>query len=220
MAFSKHVSHFKQLLPLFVSETANYASYASGVPSKRRVSRMSGVITAAFAAIFCISVYTTHLVSPCYIGWMWHYRNRCPTGVSHPWTASPSLFRQQQQLHPQPLPKIAIAMIADNFMYPDIRNLTIRNKERYARTWGYDLFVPNSAQLKEMTGNLPVAWAKFPLIKQVLKTHEYVFVIDADAVILREDISLYKAAAMMGDASLMISNDVNGPNSGGKLSRT
>jgi len=119
-------------------------------------------------------------------------------------------------LHPNGnIPKIAIAMIADDFMQPDIRNLTIRNKQKYARTWGYDLFVPNHTELAHMAGDLPVAWAKFPLIKRVLETHEYVLVIDADAIILREDISLHKAVATMGNtSSLLISDDHNGPNSG------
>lgn len=170
----------------------------------------------AFALIFTISVYTTHVVSPCYIGWLWHYRNRCVAGVPHPWQASPTEYKRTlQMLYPNDdKPKIAIAMIADNFMQPDIRNLTIRNKERYARTWGYDLFVPNHTELAAMADGLPVAWAKFPLIKQVLRTHDYVLVIDADAVILREDISLHKAIDSMGNASLLISDDHNGPNSG------
>ncbi len=133
--------------------------------------------------------------------------------VPHPWAASPSTAATIST-DTGARPKIAIAMIADNFMQPDIRNLTIRNKQRYAQVWGYDLFVPNQSELTAMAGGLPVAWAKFPLIKRVLTTHEYVMVIDADAVILREDISLHKAVDTMGNHSLLISDDHNGPNSG------
>lgn len=175
---------------------------------KRRASRGSLWLSVAFAVVFLVSVYVTHIVSPCYIGWMWHYNNTCPSGLEHPWEATPDRLPREA--------KIGIAMIADNFMRPDIRNLTIRNKLSYARAWGHDLFVPDSSELKQLSGDLPVAWSKFPLIQKVLKTHDYVFVIDADAVILREDISLHKAAEQMGSRSLMISNDVNGPNSGGK----
>lgn len=180
---------------------------------RRTILRIPTSISIALAIVFIISVYTTHLVSPCYIGWLWHYRNRCLGNVAHPWAASPSTARTIST-NTGERPKIAIAMIADNFMQPDIRNLTIRNKQRYAQVWGYDLFVPDQEELLRMAGGLPVAWAKFPLIKKVLKTHEYVMVIDADAVILREDISLHKAVDTMGNHSLLISDDHNGPNSG------
>lgn len=196
----------RTILPLFAPDSDEDSKPLFS--PKRRASRGSLYLSVAFAVVFLVSVYVTHVVSPCYIGWMWHYNNPCPSGMSHPWAATPGTVQRE--------PKIGIAMIADNFMRPDIRNLTIRNKLSYARAWGHDLFVPDSSELKQLSAGLPVAWSKFPLIQKVLKTHDYVFVIDADAVILRKDISLHKAAEQMGSASLMISNDVNGPNSGGK----
>lgn len=213
MAFMKQLSPGKTVLP-FVLVDSGGKHYA--LTQRRRTSKTSIALSVALALVFVIAVYTTYRVSPCYIGWLWHYHNRCVVGVAHPWAATP-YDKELSERAGASAPKIAVAMVVDDFMHPDVRNLTIRNKQRYARTWGHDLFIPSKEELSTMAGKHPVAWVKFPLIKKILKTHDYVFVIDADAVILREDISLRKAADTMGSASLLISDDVNGPNSGGKF---
>ena len=223
MAISKLGSPGKGILPVAITDAVTNLSLSSvaagSLPSsKRRTYRTSNVLVLSLVLVFVVATCTTYRVAPCYIGWMWHYENRCPAGQPHPWEEAPPMLNAvSQQQRNGNAPRIAVAMIADDFMHPDVRNLTIRNKKRYADTWGYDLFVPSKEELVQMAGDLPVAWVKFPLVKRVLETHDYVFVIDADAIILREDISLHKAAREMGDASLLISNDVNGPNSGGKF---
>lgn len=94
-------------------------------------------------------------------------------------------------------PRIAIAMVVDNFLTSDLRNATIENKRAYARHWGYDLVVPDVQQVRDAANGLPSAWAKFPVLLQLLDDYDYVLMIDADAVFLRYDIGLHGAVQQM-----------------------
>lgn len=88
-------------------------------------------------------------------------------------------------------------MVIDDFLDPALRNATIENKKQYARRWGYHAHIPDIAQVRDSVPGLPVAWGKFPVIKQLLREYEYVLMIDADAVFLRDDIGLHGATQRM-----------------------
>lgn len=88
-------------------------------------------------------------------------------------------------------------MILDDFLHADVADATRRNKMRYARRWGYDVVVPSIEQIRAAAPGLPVAWAKFPLMAHLLRRYDYVLMIDADAIFMRDDISLHAPIRQM-----------------------
>lgn len=146
-----------------------------------------------FIAMITAIVLAVRNVSICYSGWAWHYTHSCPAGQPHPWAEIPPPVSERTT----PAPRIAITMVVDNFLNSDLRNATIENKRIYARHWGYDLVVPNVEQVRAAAAGLPSAWAKFPVLLDLLDDYDYVLMIDADAVFLRLDIGLHGAAQQM-----------------------
>lgn len=131
-------------------------------------------------------------ISICYSGWAWHYTHSCPAGRPHPWAQIPAPVSARASA-----PRIAITMVVDNFLTSALRNATIENKRRYASHWGYDFVVPSVDEVRAAAAGLPSAWAKFPVLLDLLNDYDYVLMIDADAVFLRYDIGLHGAAQQM-----------------------
>jgi hypothetical protein len=87
--------------------------------------------------------------------------------------------------------------------------------ERYARRHGYDLIIPDSP----FCYGRPPAWGKVPLLQHVLKTHDFVLWIDADALIVDDNVDIeaviptdaYQAFAIVRDPA---SNEQGSPCTG------
>jgi hypothetical protein len=107
-------------------------------------------------------------------------------------------------------------VVLDDFMSAEMRVRTIANKRAFASLWNYSLFAPSVAEVRKLSGDFPTAWAKLEVAQLALRSHDYVFVVDGDAVIMRPDVDLLLGVAEMeaAGASLMISKDFNGLNSG------
>eukprot|EP00178_Gracilaria_changii_P021221 TRINITY_DN63170_c0_g1_i1.p1 TRINITY_DN63170_c0_g1~~TRINITY_DN63170_c0_g1_i1.p1 ORF type:complete len:342 (-),score=57.66 TRINITY_DN63170_c0_g1_i1:162-1187(-) len=144
-----------------------------------------------------------------YSGWIWHFTHRChASSQPHPWASVPP---------PADAPPLVVASIIDDFLPPHIRRASIRNKRQYAALWNYSAVIPSRAALAELQPvGLPVAWKKFTLAQQLLTRFEFVLMVDADAVFMRPDVGWHAATALMqrNNHSLLISDDLNGPNSG------
>lgn len=161
-----------------------------------------------------ITLFFSLLILICYIaisysGWVWHFTHRCELSTRiHPWAAI------DPPLHP---PSLVIASIIDNFLPQTVRQASIRNKRQYAAQWNYSVIIPSHTALHNLPPqNLPVAWKKFALAQQLLTRFEFVLMVDADAVFMRNDIGWHPATSLLQQRnhSLLISDDLNGPNSG------
>lgn len=146
-----------------------------------------------------------HVLLPCAVPSMWMRVHRCTDG-GHRW----------QQTGASRARSVAVVVVLDDFMSADMRVRTIDNKRAYARHWNYSLVAPGVDEVRALAGGFPAAWAKLEVAKKALESHAYVFVVDGDAVIMRPDVDLGLAIAEMEalGASLLISKDFNGLNSG------
>lgn len=155
--------------------------------------------------MLCVHVFV-HVLLPCAIPSLWMRKHRCTDG-GHRW--------QRQSAAGRPR-RVAVVVVLDDFMSTDIRERTIRNKGAFAQHWNYSLFAPSVAEVRRLAGGFAGAWAKLDVARQALMHNEYALVVDGDAVIMRKDIDLGLAIDEMElrGASLMISKDFNGLNSG------
>lgn len=163
-------------------------------------------------AISCLLTLLVRNVSICYSPWAWQYTHRCESSRhAHPWASQPHHDgRRETPSSPASLRngsewRIAIAMIVDDFFPRDVRAATIENKRRYAARWGYHVEVPDGVRLRGYAAGLPVAWAKFPILLDLLERFDYVFMIDADAVFLRDDVNLHAAVRVMENDGTSVS---------------
>jgi hypothetical protein len=178
------------------------------VPAKRAPSCRGGCVTVlSFLAMYVVA----RMVLPCAFPWVWVRVHSCGDSV-HPWQHRPA---------GQPTPRpprydVAVATVVDNFMSESMRERTIENKRQYADYWGYSVIAPSVEEVRRFAGGFPTAWAKLMVAKEALKTHEYVLMVDGDAVIMRADIDVALAIDEMEatGASLLISKDFNSLNSG------
>ena len=165
--------------------------------------------TGAFVAIEVLS----SVVLPCVSSIAWAYKNRCrhTSGQDeHPWAV-----RTKATPHP-PRYDVAIVMALDEYISPEMRKATIENKRRYAEFWHYALIAPSAAEINSMANGYPVAWTKLSVVQDALRRHEYAFVIDGDAIIMRHDVDIGLAIDDLErkNKSLLISQDMNNLNSG------
>lgn len=162
--------------------------------------------------IVCV-LFALHVLVllPCAIPSVWMRVHRC-TGAAHRWQGAPHLG----SAHLGAPPSVAVVVVLDDFMSADMRARTIANKRAYAEYWNYSLVAPSVAEVRELAHGFPTAWAKLDVARRALESHAYVFVVDGDAVIMRADVDLGRGIAEMEalGASLMISKDFNGLNSG------
>lgn len=151
-------------------------------------------------------------VMPCVFPWVWARENRCSGDSVHPWQQRPAV----QHTPRPPRYNVAVAAVVDNFMSESMRERSIENKRHYADYWGYSLIAPSVEEVRRFAGGFPTAWAKLMVVKQALLTHEYVLMVDGDAVIMRADIDVAVAIDEMEatGSSLLISKDFNSLNSG------
>ena len=143
----------------------------------------------------------------CVVHSSWSYKHKCLPGHENPWV---------DQLRP-PRRNIAVLLVMDDFLSEEVRIATVANKVAYCAARDYSLSVPPVARVLEAAEGFPVPWAKFPLARELLDAgNDYVLVIDADAVIMRTDVSLDLAADALEreGRDLLISEDFNGLNSG------
>lgn len=78
--------------------------------------------------------------------------------------------------------KIAIVTLYDDY-YKDIGEISIPNKIKYAKKWGYDLIYFDQI----IDNNRPAQWSKIKAIEYALKKYEWVWWIDIDALIMNFD---------------------------------
>jgi hypothetical protein len=111
---------------------------------------------------------------------------------------------------------VALVVVLDDFLSPEMRMRTIENKRVYAEHWNFALVAPSVEEVRDSAGGFPTAWAKLQVAKTALESYRYVFVVDGDAVIMRLDIDLGLAIAELEEVggSMLISKDFNGLNSG------
>jgi hypothetical protein len=65
--------------------------------------------------------------------------------------------------------------------YLDLLALTVPAMEAYARTWGWDLVVSAENDLQQ---GRPSSWGKLPLIRDLAQEYDWVWWIDADAIVV------------------------------------
>jgi len=111
---------------------------------------------------------------------------------------------------------VALVVVLDDFLSPEMRMRTIENKRVYAEHWNFALVAPSAEEVRDSAAGFPSAWAKLQVAKTALESYRYVFVVDGDAVIMRLDIDLGLAIAELEEVggSMLISKDFNGLNSG------
>jgi len=155
--------------------------------------------------VVCVLLSLHTLLLPCAIPSVWMRVHRC-TGAAHRWQGVPHGGSRS----------LAVVVVLDDFMSAEMRARTIANKRAYAEYWNYSLVAPSVAEVRELAHGFPTAWAKLDVARRALESHAYVFVVDGDAVIMRADVDLGRGIAEMEElgASLMISKDFNGLNSG------
>jgi hypothetical protein len=118
-------------------------------------------------------------------------------------------------------PKIGMIMVyseSDNGEWgPEIMEMVMRNKQNYAKLYGYDVLNGNSV----IDLSRPVAWSKILAVERHLSGYDYLFYIDMDAVVMNPAVrleSLIAAAAATGagtgDADFIMTEDWNGLNTG------
>lgn len=170
------------------------------------------ILGIVFVTLVAINVLTMPCLSPV----AWNRQHNCRgTNTGHPWArAGPA------PPGPVPMPvqsdEICISIVADDYLPDDVRELTVQNKARFARHWGHPFVAPPADVVLSMAAGRSSPWAKFPVIRLAFQRCRFVFMIDADAVILRSDIDLRVPAAEMDTLGkdILISADFNGLNSG------
>lgn len=108
-------------------------------------------------------------------------------------------------------PSYAICTIAKGKEYCEKIVNCIKSKYEYARHYNYTLLTEDDFQI----GDLHVAWSKIYLLKKYLKDYDYLFWIDADAMIMNMNVCLDNFfLCLPKQYNGLISVDVNGINSG------
>lgn len=106
--------------------------------------------------------------------------------------------------------KIALVTFYDNYS-EDIREISLSNKEKYAKKHGYELFVGDK-EVYNLRQGRPSAWTKFKLIEKTLPNFDYVVWFDADTVVVNDTIRIEDIIDDKHD--LFYSKDENDINSG------
>ena len=150
------------------------------------------------------------LLLPCVLPSRWFFVHRCH-GLPHPWQSLEltSIARNTS---------VAVLTIADKFLEADpslhLRSRLSRNRNAFCKRWNYTCMVIDTETMPVQ--QFPVAWSKLDFAELALTQHEFVFVIDADAVIMQSDVDIGILLNEMLDNShsLAISPDINNVNSG------
>lgn len=107
------------------------------------------------------------------------------------------------------LVSIVMGKLFDTFHdYPELR----QNRIDYAKKHGYNYCEMRSAAAPPHTDR-SANWNKFPLIMRLLKNYEYVMYLDADIIIGNLCKSLKPLIAHMGNAEMILSEDLPGAGS-------
>lgn len=162
--------------------------------------------------LFTIAVYVSESNLECTVNLQWSFKNRCNrvfNGSEHPW----------HEWHAGDIPhfNIAVAVIADWYFPAVIRDRVIENKRMYCAARNYTLIAPDDSEIISLSENVPVPWAKFPLLLRAFgEGYDFVFMVDADTMIMRNDIDLRIPAMELirSNKSILISTDMNSLNSG------
>jgi hypothetical protein len=135
----------------------------------------------------------------------WFRAHRC-RGLPHPWQSSAAASVVSAP--------VAVLTVADSFLEANptrrLRARLARNRQAFCERWNY------TCLLLDALPPFPAAWSKLDLAEEALATHEFVLVVDADAVVMRTDVDIGVALAEMAAAghSLAITADSNNLNSG------
>jgi hypothetical protein len=137
----------------------------------------------------------------------WFFAHRC-RGLPHPWQSSAAASVVSAP--------VAVLTVADSFLEANpaqrLRARLARNRQAFCERWNYTCLMPDALPNQPF----PAAWSKLDLAEEALAAHEFVLVVDADAVVMRTDIDIGVALAAMAAAghSLAITADSNNLNSG------
>ena len=113
---------------------------------------------------------------------------------------------------------LTVLTVADNFIdYASTLNLRARvhrNRQKFCDRWNYTCMLIDAASLP--TQQFPITWSKLDLAKLAMTTNDFVLVIDADAVIMQNniDVGIVLKEMVVTGRSLAISSDINNVNSG------
>lgn len=166
----------------------------------------------SLAMAVTITILTVHLfvVLPCMLPSRWFFVHRC-RGIDHPWTSDKSKSVATNV-------RLALLTVADQFLEYDaslhLRARLYRNRQSFCDRWNFTCMFVDTRSMPSQ--QYPVAWSKLDLAELALTDHDFVLVVDADAVIMRLDIDLGMLLIdmMEHDHSLAISSDINNLNSG------
>lgn len=109
-------------------------------------------------------------------------------------------------------PRIAVVSMWDEGQ-SGLAAITSPNKAAYCRRHGYD-WLPRTSGFAP---GRPVAWSKIPFIRDALADHDWVFWSDVDSLVMDPSVPL--ESLLQTQADLVITEDVNGINSGSFLLR-
>lgn len=144
----------------------------------------------------------------CVLPSRWFYTHFCQGFSKHPWRVDSGENTANVD--------IAVLTIADDRMPVELTQRIAENRYNYCWARKYSCVLPNVLETKELAGQLPMAWAKLILLREVYRKHDCVFVLDADSIIMQNEIDLSIPCRQLyqNGQSLMISSDVNNINSG------
>lgn len=87
------------------------------------------------------------------------------------------------------LMKIALLTLVIGDKYKNAVNMAIETKKIYCEKHGYDFIIGDESIYDT---NRPIAWSKIQLLKKHLGNYDYVFLSDADVVIMNDTIKIEK----------------------------
>lgn len=102
--------------------------------------------------------------------------------------------------------RIALVTLYDNKCFDYAKYSDISKKE-YCKKFGYDFVLFKDLFYKDRH---PV-WSKIPAVLKIIKSYDYVFWVDADAIISNLN---FNVSTLFDDRDIYISKDINGYNFG------
>eukprot|EP00300_Choanocystis_sp_HF-7_P034217 c4681_g1_i1.p1 GENE.c4681_g1_i1~~c4681_g1_i1.p1 ORF type:complete len:288 (+),score=57.63 c4681_g1_i1:45-908(+) len=114
--------------------------------------------------------------------------------------------------------KLAIVTVWDDGVDPDVVQISLSNKRRYAALHNYTFIDASRPGVKS---SLPTAWLKLSGIKLALETHDAVVWMDIDTLIMNHGIKFEWFLEGLGpNKDIVMTQDMRGPNSGVFISRS
>ena len=102
--------------------------------------------------------------------------------------------------------KIALVTLCDHSELPYVK-LSNGSKKDYCKLHGYDFVYYD----RNLCPDKHPVWAKIPAVLNIIDKYDYVFWVDADAVIANKD---FKVETLFGEKDIYVSVDIKGINFG------